>query len=192
MHDPVRGQVDEHAAVRRLKSGDPAGLEYLVRAHQLRAIRTAYLICGDAGLAEEVVQESFLRAYRSIRSFDEDRPFEPWFLRSVVNATLRMLSRSRREVSLQEPEAEMAFHRLAAHWDSPHSQVEQAEAERELHQALQLLSARQRAVIVQRYFLDMSEADMAADSGAAAGTIKWLLNAARRRLRSLLAERGDE
>jgi RNA polymerase sigma-70 factor (ECF subfamily) len=56
---------------------------------------------------------------------------------------------------------------------------------------MQKLSPRQRAVLVQRYFLEMSEADMAKESGTAKGTIKWLLNAARERLRGLL-ERSDE
>ena len=57
---------------------------------------------------------------------------------------------------------------------------------------MQNLSPRQRAVIVQRYFLEMSEKEMAQASGAAAGTIKWLLNAGRERLRVLLAGRSDE
>ena len=55
---------------------------------------------------------------------------------------------------------------------------------------MQKLSPRQRAVIVQRYFLGMSESEMAQESDAAAGTIKWLLNAARERMRGLL-ERSD-
>lgn len=57
---------------------------------------------------------------------------------------------------------------------------------------MQKLSPRQRAVIVWRYFLEMSEKEMAVEAGAATGTIKWLLNAARERLRSLLVERSDK
>jgi RNA polymerase sigma-70 factor (ECF subfamily) len=147
-------------------------LESLVYRYQLRAIRTAFLITGDRQLAEEVVQEAFLRAYRSIRSFDPRRPFEPWFLRSVVNASLRLLMRSRREVSMQAAGGEQAFARLAAQLESPQAQLEAAETEREIREALEKLPPRQRAVMVQRYFLEMSEAEMASDSGTAAGTIK--------------------
>jgi RNA polymerase sigma-70 factor (ECF subfamily) len=57
---------------------------------------------------------------------------------------------------------------------------------------MQKLSPRQRAVIVQRYFLEMSEKEMAEENHTANGTVKWLLNAARERLRALLAERSDE
>lgn len=183
--------MDEQEAIRRLKKGDSAGLEHLVLAHQVRAIRTAYLITGDRGLAEEVVQEAFLRAYRSIGTFDPNRPFEPWFLRSVVNAAVRLMRKAKREVALETPAAEQAFRRMAAQLESPDAQVEAAQTEREVRKALEELSPRQRAVIVQRYFLGMTEAEMAQESGAAVGTIKWLLNAARRRLRGVLAERSD-
>lgn len=53
------------------------------------------------------------------------------------------------------------------------------------------LSPRQRAVLVQRYYLEMSEREMAQHSETASGTIKWLLNAARERLRSLMSERSE-
>lgn len=139
-----------------------------------------------------MVQETFLRLYRSIGSFDEARRFEPWFLRSVINACLRLMKRSRREVPLEDSDDLAGFDRLAARLDSPQVQVEAAEAEREIGQALEELSPRQRAVIVQRYFLEMSEAEMASHSGTAPGTIKWLLNAARQRLREILVERSGQ
>lgn len=183
--------MDEQQAIQCLKQGDPGGLEYLVRAQQLRATRTAYLILGDRGLAEEVVQEAFLRLLRSIRGFDASRPFQPWFLRSVVNAALKAAGRSRRERPLEDAESERAFASLAARMESPEAHLEAAEAEEELQRALDRLPPRQRLVVVQRYYLEMSEAEMAAASGTAAGTIKWLLNAARRRLRGVLVERSE-
>ena len=78
--------MDETQAVQQLKQGDISGLEFLVARHQVKAVRTAYLITRDLGLAEDVAQDSFLQAFRSIRGFDSTRPFEPWFMRSVVNA----------------------------------------------------------------------------------------------------------
>jgi RNA polymerase sigma-70 factor (ECF subfamily) len=184
--------VDEQEAIQRLKRGDPGGLEYLVLRYQVKAVRTAFLITRDPGLSEEVVQESFLRAYRLMRGFDETRPFEPWFIRSVVNAALKVMQRSGREVQIEDSAQEPAFARLAAQMESVESHAESAEVERQIAEALQELSPRQRAVIVQRYLLGMSEAEMAKENGAANGTIKWLLNAARRRLRSLLLERSDQ
>jgi RNA polymerase sigma-70 factor (ECF subfamily) len=184
--------LEEQKAIDSLKHGDPGGLEVLVRTHQLQAIRTAFLILGDQGLAEEVVQECFLRLLRSVRTFDASRPFRPWFLQSVMNAALKAAARLRRSVPLDDAESERAFAHLAAGAESPEAELEAAETERELQQALERLSPRQRLVVVQRYYLEMSEAEMAAESGTAAGTIKWLLNAARRRLRSVLVERSEK
>ena len=65
--------MDEKQAIYRLKQGDIRGLELLVDRFQVKAVRVAYLITRDLGLAEEIVQESFVKAYRSIRTFEENR-----------------------------------------------------------------------------------------------------------------------
>jgi RNA polymerase sigma-70 factor (ECF subfamily) len=184
--------MDEKQAIQRLKQGDIQGLGFLVNQFQLKAVRVAYLITRDPGLAEEIVQESFVRAYRSIRTFDENRPFEPWFLRNVVNASVKTLQRSARQVELGEDVDESQFAGLISTAESVEEQVESLEVQNRLWDAMQKLSPRQRAVIVQRYYLEMSEKEMAAESDAAVGTIKWLLNAARERLRNLLVERSEE
>jgi RNA polymerase sigma-70 factor (ECF subfamily) len=186
--------MDEQQAIQRLKHGDIRGLEALVHQFQVKAIRVAYLITRDPGLAEDVVQDCFLQTYRSIRNYDESRPFEPWFLRSVVNASVKMLQRSARQIQAgAEQEAdESILIEFTASVESVEEQVEVLAVQNQVWEAMQKLSPRQRAVIVQRYFLEMSEKEMASESGAAVGTIKWLLHAARERLRYLLVERSEE
>ena len=184
--------MDEKQAIYRLKQGDIDGLEFLVDQFQVKAVRVAYLITRDLGLAEEIVQESFVKSYRSIRTFEENRPFEPWFLRNVVNASVKTIQRSARHVEMGEDVDETLFTELISSMESVEEQVESLEFQNRIWEAMQKLSPRQRAVIVQRYYLEMSEKEMAAESGAAVGTIKWLLNAARERLRSLLVERSEE
>ena len=183
--------MNEQQAVQRLKRGDLSGLEFLVKCYQVKAVRTAYLITRDLGLAEDVVQDSFIQAYRGIRGFDTTRSFEPWFMRSVVNASVKMMQRSARQIQIGDEADVSLLIELAASVESVESQVESIDVQNHIWEAMQKLSPRQRAVLVQRYFLGMSEADMAKESGTAKGTIKWLLNAARERLRGLL-ERSDE
>jgi RNA polymerase sigma-70 factor (ECF subfamily) len=184
--------MDEQQAIQRLKSSDISGLQFLVERYQVKAVRTAYLITRDLDLAEDVVQDSFIQAYRAIRGFDPARPFEPWFLRSVVNAALKMMRKTARQVYVGDDEDESILVELAISDESVESQVESAEIQSRIWDAMLKLSPRQRAVIVQRYFLEMSEAEMVKESGAAMGTIKWLLYAARERLRTLLAKRSTE
>jgi len=183
--------MDEQRAIQRLKNGDIGGLEYLVSHYQVKALRAAFLITRDSGLAEDVVHDAFIHVYHAIAGFDATRPFEPWFLRSVVNAAVKMVQRSARQVEAGEDADETVFADLARRVASVESQVESIEVQDQIWAALQKLSPRQRAVIVQKYFLGMSESEMADQSDTATGTIKWLLNAARERLRELLAERSD-
>ena len=178
----------EKQAIQRLKNGDISGLEFLVARYQVKAVRTAFLITRDPGLAEDIVQDSFIQVFRAIRGFDVTRPFEPWFMRSVVNASVKTMQRSARQVQFGEEADEFVFEELIARVESVESQVESSLVQNQLWDAMRKLSPRQRAVIVQRYFLEMSEAEMAQEAGSAAGTVKWLLNAARKRLRSLLTD----
>ena len=88
--------MNEAQAIDRLLQHDMEGLTWLVETHQLKALRTAYLITQDRSLAEDVVQTKFMELSRTIRSFDRDRSFEPWFLRGVVNLAINQVRRESR------------------------------------------------------------------------------------------------
>src|SRR5689334_788744 len=93
--------MDDMQAIERLKGGDISGLETLVIRYQARAIRTAFLITYDEALAEDVVQDTFLHIYQRIEGFDPLRPFEPYLLRSVVNAALNAVQKHGRHLSFE-------------------------------------------------------------------------------------------
>jgi RNA polymerase sigma-70 factor, ECF subfamily len=101
--------MDDLQAIRRLKDGDIGGLEILIARHQAKAVRTAYLITQHEPMAEDVVQDTFVRFYERIRHFDESRLFEPYFLCSVVNAALNAVEREKRVVGLTEDVNTTAF-----------------------------------------------------------------------------------
>ena len=181
--------MDEHEAIRRLQRGDLDGLETLVRLHQQRAVRAAYLIVRDAALAEDVAQAAFLRAHSRIGQFDAARPFAPWFYRIVVNLARRAAARAARQTSLDSPVpgSELTLAELPVDAaPGPEQHAEASEQRQRLWQALGRLSPEQRAAVVERYYLGLSEAEMAARGGLAAGTVKWRLHAARARLREWL------
>ena len=183
--------MDDRQSIHRMKSGDIGGLELLVRRYQVKAVRAAFLVTQDAALSEDVVQETFVRLFQHIHHFDESRPFEPYLMRSVVNAALNAIRQDRKSTSLDADP--VLLENLLEQAASVEAQVESAQLADEVLLALSELSPRQRAVIVQRYYLEMSECEMAQTLDAAPGTIKWLLNAARTRLRKLLgAERSAE
>ena len=176
--------MDDLEAIRRLKRGDIGGLEILVSCYQDKAIHVAVLIVGDEQIAEDVTQDTFLKIFKHIGRFDESRPFEPYLMRSVVHAARDAAQKTSKWQSLDD--GEETIEHLIAYAESVESQVEQKQRDGEIIEALLKLSPRQRAVIVQRYYLGLSEKEMSEEMDVAPGTIKWLLNAARTRLRDLL------
>ena len=173
--------MDERGAIDRLKRGDIGGLEALVRTHQARAVQAAYLILRDRSAAEDVAQNAFVRAYEGIGTFDASRPFGPWFMRVVVNDAVKAAARRERTVPLGSDDAPAAW--LLDPDKGPQELAEEAEQRERVWAALAKLPPAQRAAVVQRYYLGMSEAEMArGGEGSPPGTIGWRLHAARRAL----------
>ncbi len=179
--------IDEHEAVLRLQRGDINGLETLVRAYQTRAVRCAFLVIQDHAMALDVAQAAFVKAYERIGGFDAGRPFGPWFLKSVLRDAIKAATTRARTTPL-EPLLDGESGRV----DLPDTDLgpEQLWEQRELAQAVLIalsdLPVAERAAIVQRYYLGLSEAEMAQASGSPRGTIKRRLHTARGKLRTLL------
>lgn len=178
--------MEERGAVERLKRGDIGGLEALVRVHYTRAVRAADLIVRDHALAEDVVQGAFVRAYERIGRFDAKRPFGPWFMKVVVNDAIKATSRGERTVPFHERNAADLLARVVDPETGPQELAEEAEMHRRVWRALEQLPPAQRAAVVQRYYLGMSEAEIAESGISPPGTIKSRLHAARRTLSKLL------
>ncbi|MER3544402.1 MAG: RNA polymerase subunit sigma-24 [Chloroflexota bacterium] len=180
--------MEEEEAIARLKRGNISGLEALVRRYQVQAVRAATLITRDRALAEDIVQAAFLRAYERIGQFDSGRPFGPWFLRSVVHDAVKAARRRERQVPLEgESDGETSLAEfLADPAPGPLELAQAAETRQAIRDALGRLSPGQRAAVVLRYYLGLSEAELAEELACPPGTVKWRLHAARQRLRALL------
>jgi RNA polymerase sigma-70 factor, ECF subfamily len=178
--------LQELESIIRLRRGEIDGMHILVRLHSLKAVRTAYLITRNQALAEDVVQDAFLRIYERIGSFDITRPFGPWFLRIVVREAIdaARIASPGREARSQDMEP--ILDSLPDLSRGPEQALEQAELRREVWDALGRLPPKQRAVVVMRYYLDLSEEEMAHELDVSPGTVKSRLHIARQRLRRML------
>ncbi len=181
--------MEERRAVERLKGGDIGGLEPLVRSHYARCVRAAHLILRDREAAEDIVQGAFARMPEKIKSFDEARSFGSWFSKIVVNSAVKAASRRERTVSFYQGDAEELISRMADPARGPQEAAEDSETRSRVWRALEQLPPAQRAVIVQRYYLGMTEAEMAGSAASPPGTIKSRLNTARKNLSKLLRPR---
>ncbi len=183
----MAGPTTERDAIHKLKQGDIGGLETLVRKYQVQAVRAADLITRDQALAEDIVQAAFLHAFKRIGQFDEGRPFGPWFLHSVINEAVKTVTRRRETLSLDTlPEISLE-EILPDSEPEPEEWLEQQETYQEVWEALGQLPAEQRAVIVLRYYLELSLEEIGEEVAAPSGTIKWRLHKARIRLKKILS-----
>jgi RNA polymerase sigma-70 factor, ECF subfamily len=165
---------DERAWVRGAQAGSASDLEALFRAHWPRAYRAAYLVVGDAAAAEDIAQESFLAAVRSLDRFDRRRPFGPWLHRIVVNRAIDW-ARARR----LRAEAELSDGLPAP------PQPDRADAE-SLAGRIAELSPEHRAVVVLRYLLEYTPGEIARLLGLPRGTVNSRLRRALDQLKDVV------
>ena len=179
----VRRTIDDAEAVARARDGDLDAYSVLVARYTLRAHRAAFLL-GAGEEADDVVQEAFVKAFRHLSRFRAGESFGPWLLRIVTNET-RNLARSRRRraaLAVRLGTAESAD--TAA--DAPVDEVLAAERRAQLLAAVRALPARERQVLVCRYFLDLSEAETAQVLAWPLGSVKSRTWRALNRLRAQL------
>ena len=172
--------LDESDLIGRAKRGDTHAYEELVYAHQGIAFRTAYVIAGNAADAEEAAQDGFVKAWRALARFRDGAPFRPWLLQIVANeARNRRRSAGRRaHLALRaatEPSGDAA--------PSPEASLLSAETRETLLAAVNELPDDQRTVIALRFFVGLSEQEVADALKLPTGTVKSRSARALERLR---------
>ncbi|MGW0118132.1 RNA polymerase sigma factor [Streptomyces sp. NPDC003327] len=182
--------VDEGAVIARVRAGEPEAYAELVRAHTAVALRAAVAL-GAGADAEDVVQQAFFKAYRSLGRFREGASFRPWLLSIVANETRNTVRSAGRQRAVAGREAELlAGEPLIPEGADPAVAAVERERRRLLAAALEGLPEDQRRVVVHRYLLELDEAETAEALGWPRGTVKSRLSRALKRLGPVL-EGGD-
>lgn len=179
--------LDEQELISRSKNGDVQAFAELVRIYQATALRVAYLVTRDASEAEDVTQESLVRAYGALGRFRTGSPFRPWLLRIVRNQALNRVRSSKRRHQLSRRVASLPVSGDAA--PSPEAQAIGADEARQLLQALHELPDRYRVVIEHRYLLDLTERETSKILGIPLGTVKSRNTRGLAKLRDLIESR---
>ncbi len=174
---------DEPFLLGRARQGDLAAFETVVKRYQRRVYGVALRIVRAHDVADDVAQEAFVRAWRSLDRFDLGRPFGPWICRIAANLAVNHVRSPRaREEGLPEGHAE-----TRSSDPGPLGAVLDAEAREVLDRALGDLSREQRAVFVLRTVEEMSYEEIAGALGISQGTVMSRLFRARERLAKALA-----
>ena len=167
----------------------------LVSRHQRSVYNLLARMLGNPALAEELAQESFLKAYTHLRSFNPEYKFSNWILRIAHNAAIDVLRQQGPQlVSLDEP-ASAEQRRIEETVADPRSgeaerRVERRDLSRVLGAALGGLRPEYRRAIVLRYQQDLGYEEIAAITGEPVGTVKSHLHRARAQMAAFLTKRG--
>lgn len=180
----------ESEMVARALARDESAWVDLIRGHQQAIFRLAWLLLADRDEAEEVAQETFLRAWFSLERFDSTRPLRPWLLRIAHNLAL-----NRRRSLRRSWQALVRFVSVAAGGETsihPQEKLQQSANADALWHAVRRLSQADQQIVYLRYFLELSVDECADTLEIAPGTVKSRLYRALERLRPLLEREFGE
>lgn len=188
--------MTEQELVARAKQGDQDAFARLVEANQNKIYTLALRMTGNPEDGEDLAQEAFLRAWRSLPSFQGESSFSTWLYRLASNLCIDFLRREKRRsaaaavTSLDDEEgpapAEIPDHRF-----SPEGEAERRELRAAVGQALLKLSDEHRQVLVLRELEELSYAEIADRLGLEEGTVKSRIARSRLALRKLLLASGN-
>lgn len=185
---------DESDLLTRARGGDRSAFGALVRLYQRRVYAAALHVTGNHADAEDVAQETFVRAYRGLASFDGRADFFTWLYRIAINTALNRLRSGRRTRALADAgAAEVAQlggkpEDLGTPRYAPDEQAALTQEVRTTLEAVAALSPTLRVTLLLATVEGLSHKQIAAVLDVPEGTVAWRVNEARRLLRERLAD----
>lgn len=179
-------QAEERVWIDRALAGDQSAFACLVERYQTAVYNVSYRMLGSAGEAEDAAQDSFLRAWTQLHTFQRDRKFSTWLLAITSHHCIDLLRR-RRGVQVPLDSVEIRA-------QSPEPQPEESTLATEQRQAVQTLlnklPPKYRLVTVLRYFRDLSYLEIADLTGLSESAVKTQLHRARKMLADEIRTKG--
>ena len=176
-------EATDTEVVERIRGGDDEAFRLLVDRHSRALYRAAYRITGNAADADDVVQETFLRAYRALERFDARASFATWIHRIAINCSLDLIDSRKRRDNRHADEDVTA---IAATTASPDRIVHGLEMQQAVAVAMERLTGNERTAFVLRHFEGMPLEEIGKVLGTQMNATKNTVFRAVRKLREQL------
>ena len=188
--------TQELLLLERIRAGDEAGFETLMRQHASKVVGLATRLLGDRSEAEDLAQEAFLRLHRALPGFRGESSIATWLYRTTTRLAIDHLRRERLKRKLfffrQHDDDPDPLETVGDPRSNPSRDLQTRQAMQRLRQGLNKLSARQRAVFVLRHHEGLPLQEIADLLGLETGTVKAHLHRAVTALRLELADVYEE
>jgi RNA polymerase sigma-70 factor (ECF subfamily) len=178
--------ADVAAALARARQGDSEAFRALVERHSRRAFQLAYRMTGNEQDAEDVVQESFIRAYRQLGRFQARAHFGTWLHRIVANCSVDLIRSRRARYDHTSTDALEAADQPDTGAPNPERLAASAQIQRTVSAAMSDLSPLERAAFTLRHYEGRSIADIGKTLGLGTSATKHSVFRAVRKLRAAL------
>jgi RNA polymerase sigma-70 factor, ECF subfamily len=177
--------VDEANWIVQSQHGDANAFTHLVELYQVKVFNMCYRMMGDPAEAEDAAQETFLRAYRSIRKYDPGKKFSSWLFSIATHHCIDLI-RQRHLTVL--PVDGLIDQEIPDKTQGPEATVCQYEEQRLVRALLSPLGATDRAAVIFYYWYDYSYEEIARELGLSISAVKSRLHRARRDMAKLWLE----
>ncbi len=187
MAEQKKAKLDEKKLISKAKRGDKNAFGELVRHFSKPVYYLAYRFVRDHDTADELAQESFVKAYQALDSFIEGKSFKSWIFAIVSNLSINYLKRKKREMSLEDsiPDDILEDKKTAS---NPHEQMTAGDLGKQITKAVDNLPEEFKTVFILRTYEDMSYEEIAASLKIEVGTVMSRLFRARARLKKELKD----
>ncbi len=179
VHLNSHGQNVESDLISQARRGDRWAFGELVRQHRQGVINIVYRMCGDANIAEDAAQETFVRAWQHLNKYKPTSPFRNWLYRIAINSARNILRSEKLTLDVDD-------FMIIDKDPNPEQSVEQSERAQIIQQAVLALPQASRSVLVLREYEGLSYRDIADTLDIPVGTVMSRLSYARQHLRKSL------
>ena len=186
MSKEARPAPDDTELIRQAKQGDREAFGVLVQRYQRRVVGVALAVVHNPDDALELAQETFVRAYENLGSFESRSSFSTWLYRIAANLAIDLRRREGRHSFVRGEDAEVEIERLPSSAGDSFAEFSRTELNRRLREALDELTPEHRAVILLREVEGLSYDEISDVLQCPRGTVMSRLHYARNRLRMIL------
>jgi len=181
-------QEQDVQLVARAQRGDIAAFGNLVRTHEHAVCAVVSRMLDSRDDVDDVVQDVFVTAFRSMPSFKGNAAFSTWIYRIAVNTTIKQMRRAkvRKAVAIDDPDAGLAERLAADSFQGPEVAAERKLQGESIRRAIQTLPDKHRAVVVLHYYENLSCDEIARIVGCSVGTVWSRLHYACKKLHGQL------
>ena len=179
----MRTEMSDDLNIRKVLNGDEGAFRYFITEYKDMAFTVAISVVKEQNIAQEVVQDAFLKAFKSLHSFKKEALFSTWFYRIVVNEALMRLKKMKRDILIFSPDCDRDVRD-----ESVFFSLEEPEQSHLINEALKKLSPNESLVLRLFYLQEENLRSVGDITGMSVANVKVTLHRARKNMFRLISQ----